>query len=996
MFFRVILTVLVMSVACSYAFAQEGVSVRFGDHDKYSRLVFDWKDNTSYRVSRDSAGDISIIFDSNESPDLSGLDTDEIAGIDGVVKSNKDGKLQITLKAGSGNKYRNFTVGNKIVIDIFKTAEQMSASRTVNRQQKAEVASNRGSSNKVTKVEGNKASPPAIERSPKVNVEKSKDKDVKPADKRKDIAAKNKDDKKGKGIFSQKMDETPPHLITMSFTEALGMAVFERSNALWIVMDKIGITSPPQITGPNKDKFPPFKRYEIDGGTAFRMRYPEGEDFAVYAEGGGLLWRVVLSSSAKEAFPARPESVFEKNRPVRGGSIVWPMKMVTKVLELYDPTVGDRLKVVAVEQADILSGDAREYVDFATLPSVVGMAVRPKSDYLNVDLSSKGVEVSRPEGLAISSIRDISVHDIRRNVEDPGIFKAASDDQEEFETIFDFESWIMGGLRSLEYNNRILQSGLLKKEKHGRVQDLITLAKMNLANDRGQEALGFLRYANEEIPGLVEGPEFLALRGASYALSGKYELAFKDLMQPFLKPYKELDIWRAYTLAWLEDWRQAKDMLPEDYKVLALYPKDLLEKVGIKLAEVALRSGDVETSENIMALLLRDKASLKPWTLAAIEYLKGEAHNQSGEYKLASDRWKTLIGISDNFYRIRAGLSLVMLGTKMGSMNEAQAINRLEGLRYLWRGDELEAKTNFMLGQMYIESDKYLKGFGILRDAVSMSPNSDVGQDISAFMSDSFKTLLTEDKDLSPIDAAAIYEEFRELTPPGREGERIVQMLAERLVEADLLDRAADILRHQVDFRLEGSEKGRVALRLAGIYLIDNEAGEAMKSLSVARKSYQNDKKKLHEISLLEARALSELNRTEEAIEMLNRFTPTPEVNLLRADIAWRAGLWEDAEEALKDIILDEQIDKALPLTQYQADLILNRAVALHLAGDRVELANMSKIYSSAMGKTSRARLFELIVRPRRGREVNREMLQMLIDEVDIFKNFLEVYRNFD
>jgi len=677
--------------------------------------------------------------------------------------------------------------------------------------------------------------------------------------------------------------------------------------------------------------------------------------------------------------------------------LVWPLKMTTKVLEVYDPTVGDRLKVVTVEQADKFTGPKREFVDFATLPSSVGMAVRPKSDYVSVTLMSDSVEVSSADGLAISSIRDLSIHDIRENVEDTSVQDAAHVNEEKYDTIFDFDSWVMGGIRSLEYNNHILQSGLLTKEKHGRVQDLITLAKMNLANDRGQEAIGFLRYANEEIPGLSEGAEFLALRGASYALSGKYELAFQDLMQPFLKPYKELDLWRAYILAWLEDWQQAKLMMPEDYDLLALYPRDLLEKIGLKLAEVALRGGDVEASENILALLLRERDNLKPWTSAGIEYLKGEAHNQSGEYKLAKERWDTLIETHDDFYRIRAGLSLVMLGIKTDAMTDAQAINRLEGLRFLWRGDELEAKTNFLLGQMYLDTKKYLKGLTILRDAVSMSPNSNIGQDISAYMSERFKTLMLKDRDLSPVDAVAIYEEFRELTPSGEVGKQIVQMLAERLVEADLLGRATDILAHQVEFRLEGTEKGRIALRLAGVYLIDNKPGKAMDALKIAKHEYRRNKKKTHEISLLKARSLSELDRTEEALVMLNKFKPTPDVNLLRADVAWKAELWEDAEEALKDIILDERLDSSIPLTQYQADLILNRAVALHLAGDRVELANMNKVYASSMGKTSRARLFEVIARPRKSSIIaDRETLFALVSEVDIFQDFLDSYRTFD
>ena len=56
--------------------------------------------------------------------------------------------------------------------------------------------------------------------------------------------------------------------------------------------------------------------------------------------------------------------------------------------------------------------------------------------------------------------------------------------------------------------------------------------------------------------------------------------------------------------------------------------------------------------------------------------------------------------------------------------------------------------------------------------------------------------LFVEDKadSMSPITAIALYDEFRELTPPGKKGAEMVRRLADRLVDVDLLDRAAELL----------------------------------------------------------------------------------------------------------------------------------------------------------------------------------------------------------
>ncbi|HEY8189294.1 MAG TPA: tetratricopeptide repeat protein, partial [Micavibrio sp.] len=546
---------------------------------------------------------------------------------------------------------------------------------------------------------------------------------------------------------------------------------------------------------------------------------------------------------------------------------------------------------------------------------------------------------------------------------------------------------------------RILMPNTVTKDKNGQVQDLLTLAKISIANDRGQEALGFLNYASDELPELTDGAEFRALRGAAYALAGKFELAMQDFLSPDLKDYTEIGYWRAYTLAWLEDWQQAKAAMPVDYSVLVGYPKALLEKLGIKLAEVALRSGDVASAEKILAVLAKDRDTLKPWTLTGMDYLKGEAHRQSGEFDSAIALWEPLSKGKDDFYRARAGLALTMLQLQQGKTERKDAIDRLEGLRYAWRGDELESQINFMLGKLYLEDRQYLKGFGILRDAAGMSPDSDINHEIVSFMADSFKNLLMEDEELSPLDAVAVYEQFGNLTPPGDEGNKLVQKLAERVVEADLLTRAAGILQGQVDSRLQGMEKARIATRLAAIYLLDKSPQKAIAAIDAAKPIYEQDgtpesQKALKNLELMRARGLSQMDQTEEALALLAKFDPTPDVNRLRADIAWQAGLWEDAAEALQDLILDEALDLGRPLTQQQADLILNRSVALNLSGNRVALANMRQRYEESMKKTPRARLFDVVTRPRQSTLLSdRQTLDSLVSEVDIFKDFLDAYR---
>ncbi|MCD8519811.1 MAG: hypothetical protein LRY57_00560, partial [Alphaproteobacteria bacterium] len=118
------------------------------------------------------------------------------------------------------------------------------------------------------------------------------------------------------------------------------------------------------------------------------------------------------------------------------------------------------------------------------------------------------------------------------------------------------------------------------------------------------------------------------------------------------------------------------------------------------------------------------------------------------------------------------------------------------------------------------------------------------------------------------------------------------------------------------------------------------------------------------------------------------------DVNRLRADIAWQAGYWDDASYALQDVINDEDIKLTRPLTDPQADIILQRALALNLSGDRIGLANMREQYTEAMTQTSKAKLFEVVTRARQSAGLaDRETLMSAVSEVDLFKGFLESYK---
>jgi tetratricopeptide (TPR) repeat protein len=342
---------------------------------------------------------------------------------------------------------------------------------------------------------------------------------------------------------------------------------------------------------------------------------------------------------------------------------------------------------------------------------------------------------------------------------------------------------------------------------------------MEVANGFGPEALGYLDFAGQLVLELETNPEFLALRGAAYALSGKYDAAFRDFSRSELDPFSEAKYWRSYSLAGLEDWQQAEDVLPPGVSVIAEYPRNIRDTIGLGLTEVALRAGDTERADSLLEILSADEANMPLAHKSALDYLRGESFRQQGNFDSTKELWGELAKGKDDLYRAKAGLALTVLQLEKGEIKPPEAIDRLEGLRYAWRGDGLEVAVNYRLGKAYIDGGEPIKGLSLLRQAASFAPASDQGKQIASYMTEAFRDLFMTEKlaALSPIDALTIFDEFSELSPAGEDGDKLARRLAERLVEADLLPRAENLLQNQIDTRLKGLEgsTGRRSSRLA-------------------------------------------------------------------------------------------------------------------------------------------------------------------------------------
>lgn len=991
---RLFLAFLLMCSFVPGAQAAESVSVRSSRRGDFSRLVFDWGKKSSYKANV-SSGKLILSFDKGGSAAA----PESVENLLGFHVDSQE-PLKVTIDIPEGSKIRDFAAGSRVIVDIYDPPGSAVKGKKSEQKSAAKPAPEKLAEKPVpAKTEEKKPEPQKETEQKTAEAEKPAEKLTEPPPEPGPEAVEAVQAEKIAPLkkAQEKKSKVGSNLIMFSSTNASKMAVFKRGGEVWMVNDDVGLLLEPQISGPQAEAIKPLREVSVQRAKVYVANIVP--DALVKGEGGGLLWRVIQSGQPGKEQAVRPVVEGATDMAPRGGKIIWPFQEVGDVLDVPDPMTGKMLKVVTVGNAKQFAGPEKEFVDFVLVESPLGIAILPKVDDLEVSVTSRGVEVSRPDGLALSTERAMALASEAAREEPAQMMEAAKDERR----VFDFKNWQMGGISALAQNQSIVLGSIPGLPESERVESLVNLAKMYLSNGLWAEAQGFLDFAAEELPDLDQTAEFQALKGVSEALGYKSEVAFEMLSGENLKKFEEIAYWKSFVLADLGDWQQAFEILPDNFKILADYPPVLKDRLALGLTEVALRGGDLKRGQQLLGMIEGHSDNMAVPQKAAFDYLKGEAARQSGDIEGTKKLWEPLMKGPDDLFRAKAGLALTRLLVDKKMIKPPQAIDNLERLRYSWRGDELEAQINYWLGKTYFEAGEYVKGLNNMRDAAALAAGTDLGQRITAEMTDAFTNLFLgpDLQKVTPLDAAALYEQFSELLPPGENGDQVVQKLAEHMVKSDLLDRAAGLLQGLFDNRLQGLEAFKVGVRLSAIKLLDNKPLDAIKVIDKSEailkglpEEAQTPKRKL-EISLLRARGLSKSGRPDQALKLLHDLDPYPEVNRLQADIAWNAAYWDDAAEALGDVIVDENVSLTRPLSDEHKNLILKRVIAQNLSNDRVGLANMREKYSDPMAQTDKAQIFEVITRPRQSAALaDRETLMSVVSEVELFDKFLQTYKD--
>ena len=953
------------------------VPVRTGEHDGYSRIVFDWPRRVGYKVEQAGAA-ATVTFDRPARIALEALRGRPAKFIgDAKARASGDG-VAVTLSIAETSRLRDFRSGSKVVVDVLapgaravappavKTAAQPPAAKPRPAVSSAPVQprpSEQAAPKEAAKEVGVVASPP-------MSLVPGKPRPLTPA-------AATAGAQPSAASPPAPVAAAPLDAVTLRFDwqEPVAAAVFRRAGSLWVIFDQDSPVDVAALKAASENVVRAIERVPTDQATVLRFETVAGVNPGLRRD--GLAW--MLDFRRQPLRPSTPiQAEAQPNSPV-GARIFLPVPEPGRAVAIRDTSVGDNLVVVPIFPLGHGMERRREFPELDILPSAQGVVVRPRVDDLRVRPLRQGIELTSGGGLQISSVTPQAASNASLGAMRP------------LTRVFDLEEWREGELDNFVSTKQELQLNIATAKEADREAKRLDLARFYFSLGFAAETKAVLRLAGEDRPEIEGEPEFRAMRGASNFLMGRYGEAATDLGDASLDGNDEADFWRAALSAAAGNVVGSARALKRTGGIIRPYPKALKMPLGLLVVNAAIATGDIKQAAHHLEVLGIETPT--PAQASQLAYVQGRLAELSGKFDEAVAKWEEVEAGSRRPSRAKAAVARTELLLKLRQMSPAEAIEELENLRFAWRGGDFEFRLLRRLGDLYLAEGDYRSGLRTLRQAATYFREHKEAEQVTQQMTNAFSKLFLEgvSSDLSPVAAIALYDEFKVLTPSGEKGDEMIRGLADRLVSVDLLDRGAELLEAQVKFRLKGVEKARVGAQLALIHIMDKKPQKAEEVLNATQESGLPDDlaaRRRH----LQARALSEMGRELEAVVLLEG-DESRDADLLRVKFNWEKQDWGAAAQALRRIVRGVMEESDGPLDDEKAHHILNLAIALTLSGNERAVDRLRVDFAEAMSGTSFQDAFMLIASPGAQGMADYRTIATKVGAAEKFQGFMAAYR---
>ncbi|NOJ44977.1 tetratricopeptide repeat protein [Bradyrhizobium archetypum] len=757
--------------------------------------------------------------------------------------------------------------------------------------------------------------------------------------------------------------------VTFSFAGPTPAALFRRADTVWLVFDHGKPIDIEPIRTNGGAIIGDVSRLPLEKGQAIRIRLNRPQIPSLESEGRSNSAEWTLTFADRGQTPPLPLAVLRNITDPALASVAVPLAAPGAIHRLVDPDAGDTLLVVTAMPPTRGLIKRQDFVELSLLESVHGVVVHPNSDDINAEVGADKVMLGRPGGLTLSSA-DVSAERATAAVR----------------PLFDANEWRKN--REEKFFPRLdsLIKAAATADPGQKAHARLALANFYMSRGMYQEASGVTNLILSETNQGNEDAAVLMVHAVASILIGHPERALKDLANPAIGNGYDSQLWKGFAFARQEKWAVAREKFKNaEFSIAALPPE--LQRIVIADAmraalEVKDYGGAARRRNELEVIGIPNE--MKP----EIAVLRGRLAEALGHEKDALDAYRFAAQSGDREASAEATLLEALLRYRRGELGQAELTRELETLSVIWRGDAIELRALNKLTQIYAETGRYAEALAAAKTATKLQPNSELsrqGQDAASAL---FAEIYLGQKgdDMKPVDALAMFYEYRELTPIGRRGDEMIRRLADRLAAIDLLDQAAELLQYQVDKRLEGAARAQVAARLAMVYLANRKPDRAIMALRLTRIADLSGELRQQRL-LLEARAQSDVGRHDLALDIISNI-PGREAIRLRSDIYWASRQWREASEQIELYYGDRWRDFK-PLDAAEKSDMIRAVVGYALAEDAIGLGRFREKYAPLMTGEADRFAFDTASKPAASNSAEFALIAKMAASVDTLDGFI-------
>lgn len=756
--------------------------------------------------------------------------------------------------------------------------------------------------------------------------------------------------------------------VTFPLQVSTPAAAFRRGDTIWLLFDTPKPIDVEAIRAKGGAMIGEVGRIPLDKGQAVRIRLTRPLVYSLTSEEVGKETNWLLTLADKIQATPLPLMMSRNITDPALANIAIPFANPGQLHKLTDPDAGDTLYVVTGQRPVRGFIKRQDLVDLSLLESAHGIAIRPNSDEVGIEVGSDKVILGKKGGLTLSPV-DISAERAPTAVR----------------PIFSPEAWRKGQSENFWTRQSDLVMAIAAVEPAMRSLPRLDLAQFYMSRAMYHEAKAVTELMLAD-PLNKEESGALIMHAIASILIGRPAQGLKDLANPVIGNSHDSQLWKALAYARQGKWADAREKFKNVEFAIASLPLDVQRIVTMDAMRASLEVKDYAGASKRRSEL--EVVGVSPEAAPGFAVLRGRLGEALGHDKDALDDYQFAVASNDRLAAAEAKQLEVALRQKRDEIGKEDALRELETLSMTWRGDAIEVKTLQMLSQLYAANGRYRDALTAARTATRLQPNAEASRQAQDLASELFTQIFLGPKgdELPVVEALGMFYEFRELTPIGRRGDELIRRLADRLASIDLLDQAAELLQYQVDHRLEGAARAQVAARLSMIYLANRRPDKAISALRASRISDLSGELRQQRL-LLEARAQSDVGRHDLALDIVSNVSGR-EVLRLRSDIFWAARRWRESAEQI-ELYYGERFRDFKPLNAVEKSDIIRAAVGYALADDSIGLSRFREKYAPLMSESADRLAFDIASKPAAASSAEFAEIAKLAASVDTLDGFL-------